>query len=115
MKNAKEKLKRAKDKVADNIASEKDRYVAKFQAEIDALNVEIGNLDSKITAVGIDANAKLAHEEQMNALRQKRDDARARLAEIQAAGDDTWEHLKDGLESMWTSMKGGFEKVKAKF
>ena len=92
--------------------STKDQYVEKGQAEIDKWNAEIENLETKITA---DAKTKLEHEEHMNALRQKRDEAKAKLAEIQAAGDDTWEDLKDGLESIWTSIKDGFEKVKAKF
>jgi hypothetical protein len=92
--------------------STKDQYVEKGQAEIDKWNAEIENLGVKITA---DAEAKLEHEEHMNALRQKRDEAKTRLAEIQAAGDDKWEDLKDGLESIWTSIKDGFEKVKAKF
>ena len=92
--------------------STKDQYVEKGQAEIDKWNAEIENLEAKITA---DAKTKLEHEEHMNALRQKRDEAKAKLAEIQAAGDDTWEDLKDGLESIWTSIKDGFEKVKSKF
>ena len=92
--------------------STKDQYVEKGQAEIDKWNAEIENLEAKITA---DAKTKLEHEGHIAALRQKRDEAKAKLAEIQAAGDDTWEDLKDGLESIWTSIKDGFEKVKAKF
>ena len=91
--------------------STKDQYVEKGQAEIDKWNTEIENLEAKITA---DAKTKLEHEEHIAALRQKRDEAKAKLAEIQAAGDDTWEDLKDGLESVWTSIKDGFEKVKSK-
>ena len=51
----------------------------------------------------------------MTALRQKRDEAKAKLAEIQAAGDDTWEGLKDGLEHTWTAIKDGFEKLTSRF
>jgi septal ring factor EnvC (AmiA/AmiB activator) len=95
--------------------STKDQYVEKRQAEIDKWNAELEKLEAKIREAGADAKAKLEHEEQMNALRQKRDEVRARLAEIQAAGDDRWEDLKDGLEHPWTSIKDGFEKIKAKF
>jgi len=95
--------------------STKDQYVEKRQAEIDKWNTEIENLEAKITEFGADAKAKLEHEEHMVALRQKRDEAKAKLAEIQAAGDDTWEGLKDGLEHTWTSIKNGFEKVTSKF
>ena len=115
MKNVEDKLKNAKDKVEDKIVSAKDKYVEKREAEIDKWNAELEDLDAKITAAGVDAKAKLAHQEHIAALRQKRDTAKAKLAEIQAAGDDTWEDLKDGLESTWTSIKDGFEKVKSKF
>ena len=115
MKTAEDTLKSAKDKVEDKIASTKDQYIEKHQAEIDKWNTEIENLEAKITAAGADAKTKLEHEEQMEALRQHRDEARAKLAEIQAAGDDTWEDLKDGLEHTWTSIKDGFEKVTSRF
>ena len=99
--------------VNDTIVREKNQYIEKFGAAIDRLNVEIGNLDSKITSTGIEAKIKLAHEKHMSALRQKRDDARDRLAEITAASDDTWEHLKDRLESIWASMRNDPEQAKA--
>ena len=86
-----DKIAGAKDKVEDKIASTKDQYVEKHQAEIDKWNAEIENLEAKITAAGADAEAKLEHEEHMNALRQKRDEAKAKLVEIQAAGDDRGE------------------------
>ena len=95
--------------------STKDQFVEKHQAEIEKLNTELEDLQAKITEAGADAKAKLEHEEHMAALRQKRDEAKAKLAEIQAAGDDTWEGLKDGLEHTWISIKGGFEKVASRF
>jgi predicted nucleic acid-binding Zn-ribbon protein len=101
--------------VEDKLKSAKDKYVEKREAQINKWNAELENLDAKITAAGVDAKVKLAHQEHIAALRQKRDAAKAKLAEVQAAGDDTWEDLKDGLESIWASIKDGFEKVKAKF
>jgi predicted nucleic acid-binding Zn-ribbon protein len=95
--------------------STKDQFVEKYQAEIEKLNAEIDDLQATIMEADADAKAKLEHEEHMAALRQKRDEAKAKLAEIQAAGDDTWEGLKDGLEHTWTSIKDGFEKVASKF
>ncbi|MFH1821916.1 MAG: hypothetical protein ABH852_05720 [Methanobacteriota archaeon] len=98
-----------------NIASTKDKYVEKREAEIGKWNADLEDLEAKIKAAGVDAEATRAHEEHINALRQQREEAKAKLAEIQAAKDDKWEDLKDGLESVWTSITDGFEKVKAKF
>jgi len=93
----------------------KDQYVERHQAEIESLNAELKDLEAKITEAGADAKAKLEHEEHMGVLRQKRDEAKAKLAEIQAAGEDRWEDLKDGLEHTWTAIKDGFEKVTSRF
>ena len=95
--------------------SEKDKYVEKRKAEIDKWNDELSDLDAKIEAAGADAKAKLEHKEHVAVLRQKRDEARAKLKEIEVAGDDRWEGLREGLENTWTNIKYGFEKVKAKF
>ena len=108
-------MKKAKDKVEGNTASEKDKYVEKREAEIEKWNADLEDLEAKITAAGADAKAKLEHKEHINALRQKRDEAKAKLAEINAAGNDRWEDLKEGLENVWTSITDGFEKVKSKF
>ena len=95
--------------------STKDQYVKERQAEINKWNAEIENLEAKITEVSADAEAKLEHKDHIQALHRQRDEAKAKLAEIQAAGDDTWEGLKDGLEHTWTSIKNGFEKVISRF
>ena len=104
-----------KDKIEGKIANTKDKYVEKREAEIDKWNTELEDLDDKIMVTAQDAKAKLEHKEHINALRQKRDEAKVRLAEIKAARDNKWEDLKDGLESFRTSITDGFEKVKAKF
>jgi len=43
------------------------------------------------------------------------DKLNAEITEIEAAADDRWEDLKDGVENVWMSLKQGFEKVKARF
>ena len=108
-------MEKAKDKVEGNIANAKDKYIEKREAEIDKWNAELENLDTKIAAGDADAKAKLEHKAHIDALRQKRDEAKAKLAEIQAARDDKWEDLKDGMESIWTNVNDGFQKARAKF
>ncbi len=111
MKSSEEKLAIEKEK----IESEKEKYVEKRKAQIDKWNVELDELDAKIAAADADNKAKLEHKEKIAALRGKRDEARERLAEIQSAGDDRWESLRDGMENIWTGIKNGFSDVKAKF
>jgi predicted nucleic acid-binding Zn-ribbon protein len=105
----------SEDKAENKINSAKDKYVEKQKAEIDKWNDDIEDLNAKITVADADNEAKLEHKANIAALRQKRDEARAKLTEIEEADDDGWEGLKDGLENIWTNIKYGFEKVKAKF
>jgi len=95
--------------------SAKNEYVEKRKAQIDKLNAEIEDLAAKTIKTDADAEATREHKAHVAALRLKRDEARAKLAEIEAAADDRWEDLKDGVENVWMNLKHGFEKVKAKF
>jgi multidrug resistance efflux pump len=103
------------EKAGTKIGSAKNKYVEKRKAQIYEWNEEIEDLNARITAANADAEAKLAHKEHVATLRQKRDEARAKLTEIEEADDDRWEALKDGLDNIWTNIKSSFEKVKAKF
>jgi uncharacterized coiled-coil DUF342 family protein len=95
--------------------SAKDEYVGKRKAQIDKLNAEIEDLAAKAAQTDADSQARREHKEHVASLRQKRDEARDKLTEIEAAADDRWEDLKDGVENVWMSFKQGFEKVKARF
>ena len=108
-------MKSSEDYVENKIDNEKNKYVAKRKAQIDKWNDEIEDLNAKITTADADAEAKIEHKAHVAALRQQRDEARAKLTEIEEADNDRWEDLKDGMENIWTNIKDGFEKVKAKF
>lgn len=105
----------SKDNAGNKIDNEKQKYVEKRKAQIEKWNDEIEDLDAKITVANADAKAKIEHKAHVAALRQQRDEARAKLTEIEEADNDRWEDLKDGMENIWTNIKDGFEKVKAKF
>ena len=105
----------SEDKAENKINSVKEKYVEKQKAEIDKWNHDIEDLNARITDAEADNEAKLEHKANIDALRQKRDEARGKLTEIEDADDDRWEGLKDGLENIWTNIKYGFERVKAKF
>jgi multidrug resistance efflux pump len=108
-------MKSTEDKTGTKIGSAKNEYVEKRKAQIYKWNEEIEDLNARITAANANAEAKLAHKEHIATLRQKRDEARAKLTEIEEADDDRWEGLKDGLDHVWTNIKSSLEKIKAKF
>ncbi len=108
-------MKSLENKGEHKIDDQKDKYVEKRKAQIDKWNDDIEDLNTKITLAEADAEAKLGHKVHVATLRQQRDEARAKLTEIEEADDDRWEDLKEGLENIWTNIRYGFEKVKAKF
>lgn len=89
----------------------KEQYVQKHQSEIDALNAEIENLETEIKEAGVEIEAKANNEEHVNVLRRHRDEAKAKLADLQAAGDDGWEDFKYGLAHTWMAIKDNFARM----
>jgi chromosome segregation ATPase len=61
------------------------------------------------------AKAGTQFKERIAELQQKRDDARARLREIETAPEEVWESLKEGLESLWDYTKSIFHDSKQAF
>lgn len=93
--------------------SNRDAYVEKMKAKIDEWNADIEKMEAK--ARGAEADAKIKYSEQLTAMRQHRDEARARMRELQVASEDAWERIRDGMESAWASMSKGFRDAADRF
>lgn len=91
----------------------KELYQQKKQAELDEWIAEVSKLKAEIS--GADADAKLALNEHIQALEDKIKDGRTRLAQVANATEDTWESIKERVESAWDSMTAAFSGVAAKF
>lgn len=101
-------------KDAKDIDSPKGKYIQQQTAEIVKWNAELEDLEAQVKSAKIDAKAKVEHDHHVLDLRKKCDDAKKKLSEIQHTDNETWEDLKSGLESIWTSVNDGFKKAKAK-
>jgi predicted nucleic acid-binding Zn-ribbon protein len=102
-------------KATKNNESPKGKYIEKQEAEINKWKDTLKDLEDKITLAEIDAKAKLEHSDHLQDLRQKCEDAKTKLSEIKSTNNETWEDLKGGLESIWTNVSDGFQKVRGKF
>lgn len=83
--------------------STRDEYVAKLKTQLDEWSSEIGVLEEK--ARDVKAEALVKYQEQLSALRVKRDEGEAKLEEIKAAGESSWEQLKIETENVWQAFK----------
>ena len=93
--------------------NEKELYQQKKQAQLGEWKAEVDKLKAK--AAGASADVQMDLNKQIEALEGKIEQGKAKLAEIAEASDDTWESIKDGVESAWDSMKSAFKEAAAKF
>jgi len=94
----------------------KDRkeYIDQMSAKLKEWDAEIQKLVAK--ADKAKADIKADYQQELDELRNKREEAQQKLKEIQQAGEDAWEELKDGIEKSWKtlgdSIKSAFRKLK---
>lgn len=93
--------------------NERELYQQKKQAQLDEWTAEVDRLRAE--ASGASADAQLELDREIEALEGKIEEGKTKLAEIAEASDDTWESIKDGVESAWDSMKFAFSDAAAKF
>lgn len=78
--------------------TKRDVYVAKMKLQLDELNVKIGELEAKAHEAKEDARAK--YKDEMSKLRNQSRLAVAKLDELKAAGEDTWETMVGETEKV---------------
>ena len=81
----------------------KDEYVAEMKKRLDEWSTEIDAMELK--ADELKEDAKVKYEEQLVALRAKREEGKKKLADLQSATETSWEHMKAGTESFWEALK----------
>ena len=82
--------------------NKRDAYSEKPKAKIDELNGGIDVLEARGRDASADMRIKL--DEELKALRQRREEASEYLEELRQAGDEAWEDMKDGVELAWNSL-----------
>jgi recombinational DNA repair ATPase RecF len=73
------------------IMSKRDEYIAKMKQQLDDLNTQIGELESKARAGQEELSKK--YDEQLAKLREHSHAAKVKLDELVDAGEDKWEAL----------------------
>ena len=92
--------------------SKKDEYVAQMKKQLDDWSTDIDALQVKASLAK--AEVKVKYEEQIAALRKKRQEADLKLNDIKAAADDSWEKLKGESERVWGALKGAVSEFKSR-
>ena len=83
------------------------------ESRLDEYKEEIDQLQAKAEKLGGDAKAKA--EQQLTALRQKRDDVSEKLKDLSSSGADAWEQLKSGIDAAMEDLGNAYKKAAAEF
>ncbi|HVL35322.1 MAG TPA: coiled coil domain-containing protein [Burkholderiales bacterium] len=84
-----------------------------MKAKLDEWNAEIDLLSAKADAAH--ADSRIAYQKQMETLRRRREEAGAKLKELQTASEDAWESLRKGMESAWDAMSEAMKDAASRF
>ena len=93
--------------------SDRDAYIQKMKAKLDEWTADIAKLEAK--ADGAEADMKIKYNEKIDALKEQREEAAAKLMEVRNASEEAWEDIKVGLENAWDSMGNAVKSALSKF
>jgi uncharacterized alpha-E superfamily protein len=89
----------------------RDDYVAKMKLQLDELNAKMTDLESKATEAKAEAHEK--YKEEMKKLRQHSKAAIAKLDELRAAGESSWEKMVAEMEKVRDAFTHSFRYFKS--
>jgi hypothetical protein len=95
----------------------KEEFLDQLKKKVDDLNyrwnIERNKLEAKAQHESADAMKKF--EEKREALLKLRKDMKTKIIELEVAGENAWDDVKDGAEEAWKSLAAAFEKATSHF
>jgi predicted ATP-binding protein involved in virulence len=88
-------------------------YEEKIDAQLKEWNAQIDLLKAK--ADKAKTEAKIDYYKTIDALQHKQEEARTKLKELKAAGDEAWEDVKKGAEKAWAEIKTAYKDAASRF
>ena len=93
------------------MSSKRDAYIEKMKLELDELNAKITKVEAKAREAKEDARDK--YKEEMGKLRQQSKLAAAKLDELKAAGEDSWDTMVAEMEKIRDAFTHSFHYFKS--
>lgn len=86
--------------------SQRAEYITKMETQLDKLNVKMNNLETG--AQEAKEEARLKYKEELGKLRQQSKVAIAKLEELKASSEDSWETMVADMEKMHDAFTHSF-------
>jgi len=93
--------------------SKKDAYKQKIEAELAVVQAKLA--EYKAEAKSSAADVRIEYTKHVDELEKMADAINAKLTELEIAGEDTWESLKEGFESAWNKFTTAIHETAVKF
>lgn len=91
----------------------RNEYVEQLKKNLDEWNANIAKWEEKAKVARTDM--RIDYEMQLEALRKHREEATAKLKELQATGEEAWKDLSAGADAAWAAMREAFDKATSHF
>ena len=99
------------------MGSKKEEFLDQLKKKYDDLNyrwnIERNKLEAKAQHESADAIKNL--EEKREAFRQLRTEMKTKIVELEVAGENAWDDLKDGADDAWKALTTAFDKATSHF
>ena len=105
-------LKARRKEAAMGVKEMKDAYVAKMEAQLAEWGAKLKDMKAKAEKAAAQGRIEYQKKLEQSKAQEKHDQARQKLNEVKAAGEERWEALKSGLEGAWKELKKTVESTK---
>ncbi len=95
------------------MSEKRDAFARKVKARIDEWNAEIDRLEAR--AKQAEADARIDYHDEIQELKNHRDEARKKLRKFEQAGEGAWEDLKAGVEMAYEAMNQAVHSARKRF
>lgn len=93
------------------MSTKRDEYTAKMKLQLDELNAKMDALEAKAHDAKVEARDK--YREEMAKLRHQSSLAKTKLAEIKAAGEDSWDKMVAEMDKVRDAFTHSFNYFKS--
>ena len=95
----------------------KEEFLKEMKARMDELNyrwsIERNKFEAKAQHLGAEAREKF--EDQRQELRRLRREMKEKILELEVAGENAWEDVREGAEKAWKALNKSFKKAASRF
>lgn len=88
-------------------------YIENLKQNLDKWNTDLAKWEAKAKVAKTDM--RIEYEMQLEALRKHREEAMAKLQEVQASSGEAWKDMKAGADAAWATIREAFDKATSHF